>query len=203
MSAIELRSQQLEEDLGQCVHIEVEAALMTATVEYEEGHTMKWPDIMPDGVMTNEIMSISEKCSLGYAQGAAEPAVLATKSKVFSPVIFAGEVVAAAAPPPPLAVVGTVTARVSVLPVVGSELPTVLDAAVVNMEQSVIDIGNALDAVNESTGQSCAGAVLADSSSSLHDICSVISSWLRPQAVLTSQKRRKALTGDGWPCATA
>ena len=54
---------------------------------------------------------------VGSVRGTAEPALLATKSEVFSPVVFAGGVVAAAAP---LAVVGTVTVRVSVLPVVGT-----------------------------------------------------------------------------------
>ena len=51
--------------------------------------------------------------------------------------------------------VGTVTARVSVLPVVGSELPTVFDAAVVDAVCMVDGLGNTLDAVDEGVGRSC------------------------------------------------
>ena len=43
--------------------------------------------------------------------------------------------------------VEAVTARVSVLPVVGSELPTGLSAAVGVTEQLVVDLGDTLDKV--------------------------------------------------------
>ena len=55
----------------------------------------------------------------------------------------------------PLAVVGTVTAQVSVLPVVGSELLTDSDAAVVGMVRVDDVMGDTLDAVGESVGRLC------------------------------------------------
>ena len=69
-------------------------------------------------------------------------------SEVFSLAVLAGVVAAAA----PLAVVETVTARVSVLPDVGSELPTVSDAAA---EVCAAPVDGALDVVGLSVGQSC------------------------------------------------
>ena len=64
----------------------------------------------------------------------------------------------------PLAVIGTVTARVSVLLVVGSELPTVSDAAVVATEP-VDDVrGNTLDAVDEGVCRSCIHSDSAEAS---------------------------------------
>ena len=52
--------------------------------------------------------------------------------------------------------VETVTARVSVLPDVGSELPTVSDAAAIVCASPVYEVGNgALDVVGLSVGQSC------------------------------------------------
>ena len=78
--------------------------------------------------MIDGIMLESEMSPVGSVRDVAEPVFLAAKSEVFTPVIFAGGggVVAAEAP---LAVVEAVTARVSVLPVVGSELLTGLSAA--------------------------------------------------------------------------
>ena len=74
--------------------------------------------------MIDGIMLGSEMSPVGSVRGAAEPVLLAATSEVLTPVVFAGGggVVAAAAP---LAMVEAVTARVSVLPVVGSELQPV------------------------------------------------------------------------------
>ena len=110
---------------------------------------MQWPDNKSDGVMIDGIMLESEMSPVGSVWGAAEPVLLAAKSEVFTPVVFAGGVVAAAAP---LAVVEAVTARVSVLPVVGSELPTGLSAAVGVTEQLVVDLGDTLDKVGHGAG---------------------------------------------------
>ena len=94
-----------------------------------------------------------------------------------------GGVVAEAAP---LAVVGTVTARVSVLPVVGSDLPIDSDAAVVVTEY-VDDVrGDTLDAVDEDVGRSCVRSGSAEVWPELHDERSVMSFLVRPVAVLSS-----------------
>ena len=71
---------------------------------------------MNDGVL------VPERSPVVSARGAAVPTSLPTISEVFSSAVLAGGggVIAEAAP---LTVVGTVTARVSVLPDVGSELP--------------------------------------------------------------------------------
>ena len=71
--------------------------------------------------------------------------------------------------------VGTVKARVSVLPVVGSELPTDSDAAVVVTEY-VDDVrGDTLDAVDEGVGRSCVRSDSAEVWPVLHDERSVMS----------------------------
>ena len=141
--------------------------------EYEDGHTTEWPDIKSDGVMVNDIMLESEMSPVGSVWGVAEPALLATKSEVFSPVVLAGGSLLRQPPG---------RGRDS-----HSELPTVLDATVVDTEQLVIDLGDTLDAVDEGAGQSCVCIVPAELSPSLHDVRSVMSSWVRPVAVLTSQ----------------
>ena len=87
--------------------------------------------------------------------------------------VLAGRVRAAAAP---LAVVQSVTARVSVLPDVESERPT------------VYEVGNGtLDEVGLSAGQSCFRMDSEDTWPALQDERSVMSFLVRPAAVLISQ----------------
>ena len=108
-------------------------------------------------------------------RSAAVPAFLPTKSAVCSLAVLAGGggVRAAAAP---LAVVESVTARVSVLSDVGSELPT------------VYEVGNdALDEVGLSVGQSCFRIYSEDTLPALQDERSVINVLVQPAAVLISQ----------------
>ena len=93
------------------------------------------------------------------------------------PCYFCRGVVAAAA----------VTARVSVLPVVGSDLPTGLSAAVGVTEQFVVDLGNTLDKVGHGAGQSCVRIVPAERLPDLREFCDIMFCWIRPVAVLTSQ----------------
>ena len=89
------------------------------------------------------------------------------------PCCFSWGVRAAAAP---LAVVESVTARVSVLPGVGSELPT------------VYEVGNgALDVVGLRVGQSCLRMDSEDTLPTLQDERCVMSFLVRPAAVLISQ----------------
>ena len=83
--------------------------------------------------------------------------------------------------------VEAVTARVSVLPVVGSELPTGLSAAVGVTEQLVVDLGDTLDKVDHGTGQSFVRIVPAERLPDLREVRDVMFSWIRPVAVLTSQ----------------
>ena len=51
---------------------------------------MQWPAIKSDGVMIDGIMLKSEMSPVGSVRGAAEPVLLAAKSEVFTPVVFAG-----------------------------------------------------------------------------------------------------------------
>ena len=89
---------------------------------------------------------------------------------------------------PPLAVVETVTARVSVLPDVGSELPTVSDVAAVVCAAPVYEVGNgALDEVGLNVGQSCFRMDSEDTLPPLQDERSVMSFLVQPAAVLISQ----------------
>ena len=95
-----------------------------------------------------------------------------------------GGVVAAASP---LAVVQAVTARVFVLPVVGSDLPTGLSAVVGVTKQLEVDLGNTLDKVGHGAGQSCVHMVPAERLPDIREVCDIMFSWIRPVAVLTSQ----------------
>ena len=154
-SVIEPMSWLLQEELEQFVEVTWEALSRVAPMKYEiyeAGHMMQQPDIKSDGVMIDGFMLESKMSPVGSVRGAAEPVLLAAKSEVFTPVVFAGGVVAAAAP---LAVVEAVTARVSVLPVVGSELSISLSATVGVMGQLVVDLGDTLDKVGHGAGQSC------------------------------------------------
>ena len=180
--AIEPVSRLLEEELRQFVEVTWEAPSRVAPVKYEAGHMMEWPNIKSDGVMIDGIMLESEMSPVGSVRSAAEPVLLAAKSEVSTPVVFAGGgggVVAAAAP---LAVVEAVTARVSVLPVVGSEL----SAAVGVTEQLVVDLGDTLDKVGHGAGQSCVRIVPAERLLGLREVRDILFPWIRPVAVLTS-----------------
>ena len=83
--------------------------------------------------------------------------------------------------------VEAVTARVSVLPVVGSKLPTGLSAAVGVTEQLVVDLGDTLDKVGHGAGQSCVRIVPEEHLPGLREVRDIMFSWIRPVAVLTSQ----------------
>ena len=83
--------------------------------------------------------------------------------------------------------VEAVTARVSVLPVVGSELPTGLSADVGVMEQLVADLGNTLDKVGHGAGWLCVRIVPAEGLPGLREVCDIMFPWIRPVAVLTCQ----------------
>ena len=97
----------------------------------ESGRLAGWLDTEADGWMEDKMMLDPEMSPISSVRSAAVSAFLATKSEVFSLAVLTGGVIAEAAL---LAAVVTVTARVSVLPVVGSELPADSDAAVVVTE---------------------------------------------------------------------
>ena len=128
---IEPVSWTIDEDLGQSVEVLCEGAATVPTVRFEVGQLMPWPDIKSAGVMIRGIMLESEMSSVGSVRRAAEPVSVAAKSEMLTPV-FAGGVVAEAAP---LVVVEAVTSRVSVLPVVGSDLLTGLSVAAGGTDQ--------------------------------------------------------------------
>ena len=70
--------------------------------------------------------------------------------------------------------------RVSVLPVVGSELPTGLSAAVVVTEQLVVGLGDTLDKVDHGAGQSCVHIVPVERLPDLCEVRDIMFSWIRP-----------------------
>ena len=124
----------IEEDLGQSVESLGEGAARVPTVRFDVGQLMQWPDINSAGVMICGFMLESEMFSLSSVRLAAEPVSVATKSEMLTPV-FAWGVVAAAAP---LVVVEAVTSRVSVLPVIGSDIQTGLSVAAGGADQFVL-----------------------------------------------------------------
>ena len=83
--------------------------------------------------------------------------------------------------------VEAVTARVSVLSVVGSDLPTGLSAVVGLTKQLEVDLGDTLDKVGHGAGRSCVRMVPAERLPDLREVCDIMFSWIRPVAVLTSQ----------------
>ena len=117
---------------------------------------------------------------VGSVRDEAEPVSLAAKSELFTPVVFAGAA--------PLAVVEAVTVRVSVLPVVGSDLLTGLSVAAGVTDQLFLDSGSILDKVGHGAGQSSVRMVPAERLPELREVRDIMFSWMRPVAVLTSQK---------------
>ena len=92
-------------------------------VDWDACHT-EWRETVIDDMVMEKFVLVPEVCPVGSMTSAAEPTFLPALSEVYSLVVLAGGggVVAAANP---LAVVESDTARVSVLPVVGCELPAV------------------------------------------------------------------------------
>ena len=136
----------------------------------------------------------SEMSPVGSVRDVAEPVSVAAKSEVFTPVVFAGGVVAAAAP---LAVVEAVTARVSVLPVVGSELLTGLSAAAGVTDQLFLDSGSTLDKVGHGAGQLGVCMAPAERLPELREVRDIMFSWMRPVSFSCLMKR------VNWKCPYA
>ena len=80
-----------------------------------------------------------------------------------------------------------VTSRVSVLPVVGSDLLTGLSVAAGGADQLLLGSGDILDKVGHGAGQSGVRIVPVVRLSKLHEVRNIVFSWMRPVAVLTSQ----------------
>ena len=83
--------------------------------------------------------------------------------------------------------VEAVTSRVSVLPVVGSDLLTGLSVATGGTDQLFLGSGGILDKVGHGAGQSGVRIVPVERLSELREVCDIMFSWMRPVAVLTSQ----------------
>ena len=83
--------------------------------------------------------------------------------------------------------VEAVTSRVSVLPVVGSDLLTGLSVAAGGTDQLFLDSGDVLDKVGHGAGRSGARMVPVERLLKLREACDIMFSWMRPVAVLTSQ----------------
>ena len=86
--------------------------------------------------------------------------------------------------------VEAVTARVSVLPVVGSDLPTGLSAAVGVTEQLVVDLGNSLDNVGHGADQSCVRIVPSERLPDLREVCDIMFSWIGPVVSFSYRMKR-------------
>ena len=95
-----------------------------------------------------------------------------------------GGVVAEAAP---LVVVEAVTSRVSVLPVVGSDVLTGLSVAAGGTDQWVLGSGGILDKVGHGAGRLGVCIVPVERLSVLHEVRDIMFPWMRPVAVLISQ----------------
>ena len=180
---IEPVSETTDEDLGKSVAVHREGTARVPTVKLEAGQLMQWPDTKSDGVMIRGIMLESEMSPVGYVRRTAEPVSMAAKSEMFTPV-FAGGVVAAAAH---LAVVEAVTSRVSVLPVVGSDLLTGLSVAAGVTDQLFLGSGSSLDKVGHGAGRSGVRMVPVEHLPELREVRDIMFSWMRPVAVLTNQ----------------
>ena len=142
---IEPVSWTIDEDLGQSVEVLCEGAARVPTVTFDVGQLMQWPDIKFAVVMICGIMLESEMSSIGSVRRAAELVSVAAKSEMLAPVFLpGGGVVAEAAP---LVVVEAVTSRISVLPVVGSDLLTGLSVAAGGTDQLFLGSGDILDKV--------------------------------------------------------
>ena len=178
---IEPVSWTIDEDLGQSVEVLCEGAVRVPTVRFDVGQLMQWPNIKSAGVMICEIMLESEMSSIGSVRRAAEPVSVAAKSEMLTPV-FSGGVEAA-----PLVVVEAVTSRVSVLPVVGSDLLTGLSVSAGGTDQLFLGSGVILDKVGHGAGQSGVHIVPVERLSELREVRDIVFSWMRPVAVLTSQ----------------
>ena len=83
--------------------------------------------------------------------------------------------------------VETVTSRVSVLPVVGSDLLTGLSVAAGGTDQLLLGSGGILDKVDHGAGQSCVRMVPVECLPELPEVRDIMFSWMRPVAVLTSK----------------
>ena len=182
---IEPVSETTDENLGQSVEVHHEGTARVPTVKFEAGQLMQWPDIKSDGVMIRGIMLESEMSPVGSVRHTAGPVSVAAESEMFTPVFAGGGGVVAAAAP--LAVVEAVTSRVSVLPVVGSDLLTGLSAAVGVTDQLFLGSGSSLDKVGHGAGQSGVHMVLVERLPEFCEVRDIMFSWMRPVAVLTSQ----------------
>ena len=120
---------------------------------------------------------------VGSVRRTAVPVSVAAKSEMFTPV-FAGGVVAAVAP---LVVVEAVTSRVSVLPVVGSDLLTGSVCGRWQDRPVVFRLGSSLDKVGHGAGRSGIRMVPVERLPELHEVRDIMFSWMRPVTVLTSQ----------------
>ena len=181
---IEPVSWMIDEDLGQSVEVLCEGAARVPTVKFDVDQLMQWPDIKSGGVMIRGIMLESEMSLIGSVRHAVS---VAAKSEKLTPVFAGGGgggFVAAAAP---LVVVEAVTSRVSVLPVVGSDLLTGLSVAAGGTDQLFLGSGGILDKVGHGAGQSGVCIAPMERLSELREVRDIMFSWMRPVAVLTSQ----------------
>ena len=182
---IEPVSWTIDEDLGQSVEVICEGTARVPTVRFDGGQLMQWPDIKSAGVMIRGIMLESEMSSIGSVRRAAGPVSVAAESEMLTPVFAGGGGVVAEAAP--LVVIETVTSRVSVLPMVGSDLLTGLSMAAGGTDQLFLGSGGILDKVDHGAGQSCVRMVPVERLPELREVRDIMFSWMWPVAVLISK----------------
>ena len=148
----------------------IQVLLEVVSFVVQDGCPTGWLETKFDGSMIEEIVLVPEMSPIVSMKTAVVPTFLPAFSEVCSLAVLAGGVVAATNP---LAVVESVTARVSVLPDVGSELPTVSDVS-----------NGAVDLVGLRVGQLCLRMDSEETLPALHDEQSVMSFFVRPAVVL-------------------
>ena len=184
---IEPVSWTIVEDLGQSVEVYCEGTARVPTVKYDVGQLMQWPDNLSAGVMIRGVMLESEMSSIGSVRRTAEPVSVAAKSEMLTPVFAGGGGGGVVAKAAPLVVVEAVTSRVSVLPVVGSDLLTGLSVAAGGTDRFFLNSGDVLDKVGHGACRSGARMVPVERLLKLREVRDIMFSWMRPVAVLTSQ----------------
>ena len=135
---------------------------------------LRWLETEFDDSVMEKFVLVPEMSPISSMKSAVVPTFLPALSEVCSLAVLAGGGGGVVAAANPLAVAESGTARVSVLPDVGSELPTVY-------------VGNgALGVVSLRVGQSCLRMDSEETLPALQDERSMMSFLVRPAAVLIS-----------------
>ena len=179
-------SWKIEEVMEQSVDYFCDVAMKVPTAKFDIGQLMQWPDVNPAGMMICEFKLDSEMFFHGPVRREAEPVFVAAESEVFTQV-FTGEGGGVVAETGPLVVAEAVTSRVSALPTVGSDIQTVLSAAVGGEDRCSLSLSDYLDKVGHVAGRSEARTVPVEHLLLFSTVHNVMLSWMRPLVARTSK----------------